>query len=435
MTGKKGIISGILKNPMLRGSAVLWVGMMAANLSNYLFHLLMGRFLGPVDYGSLAAIVSIMYYIGVPTTTITVTVMKYAAEYDAQGAPERINGFFRKLTKSLIIIGVVLFVCMAAASPLISRFLNIASTTPLLILSAMVLVTYVLPINRGVLQGLQKFGSLSLNLVLETILKLIVGISLVVLGFSVNGAVIGIVSAMFIAYALSFIPLRRILSSASVKSESIREMLKYSIPVFIALLCLNNFYSIDVILVKHFLSPVDAGYYSGLSILGKIVVFASLAIVGVMFPVVAGRHKSNQKHGKILLMTLGMITAISGTIVVCYAIAPKLLIGVLFGAKYLPVAPYLTTFGIAMLLLALSTALANYYLAINKTSCVPILVGAAVIQALLLWFYHGSLSQIVIVMIASMAALFAALAVYYFIAVRNMAGPEPEDPIAPSVAV
>jgi O-antigen/teichoic acid export membrane protein len=154
-----------------------------------------------------------------------------------------------------------------------------------------------------------------------------------------------------------------------------------------------------------------------------------------MFPMVAGRHKANQKHGKILFMTMGLITAVSGSIVIVYAIAPRTIIGLLFGAKYLPVAPYLAVFGIAMLLLALSTAMANYYLAINSTKCVSILVIAALAQAAALWFYHGSLTQIVTVMVVSMGALFAALAVYYLIFVRNITGPEPEEPITSSVAV
>ncbi len=417
---------------MLRGSAVLWVGMMAANLSNYLFHLLMGRFLGPVDYGSLASIVSIMYYISVPTIAITTTVMKFSAEYEVEGELGKINGLFSRLTRQLLIISVILFVLLAVASPFISSFLRIQSVWPMLILSTMVLVGYLLPINRGILQGLKMFGSLSFSLVLETILKLVIGISLVFIGFKVSGAVIGIVTAVFIAYGFSFFPMRKIFKTRVAEAISVRAVVKYSVPVFITLLCLNNYYSIDVVLVKHFLSPVNAGYYAGLSILGKIVVFASLAIVGVMFPVVAGRHKSDQKHSHILLATLGMITAVSGGIVILYTIAPEFLINLLFGAKYLPVAPYLPAFSIAMLMLALSTALANYYLAINKTSCVPILVGVAVTQIVLLWFVHDSLAQIVTVMMATMAVLFAALILYYFFSVKGKTSREPEEtPLVP----
>jgi O-antigen/teichoic acid export membrane protein len=424
----KDKVARLVKSSMLRGSAVLWVGMMAANMSNYLFHLLMGRFLGPVNYGVLASIVSILYYLMVPTTTITTIVMKFTAEYQVEGTPGKTHSLFKRLTKQLLIVSVVLFGLMLVASPLISRFLKIESAWPMVILSFMVLGTYLLPINRGVLQGLQKFGTLSANLFLETVLKLVVGIGLVLAGYMVNGAIFGIVAAMFAAYALSFIPMRKILAAHESAAVALGSVWRYSIPVFITLFCLNSYYSIDIILVKHFLSPVEAGLYSGLSILGKIVVFASLAIVGVMFPIVAGRHKSNQKHGGILVSTLSLVTLVSGAIVIGYAAAPHLVISILFGDKFLGVAPYLGAFGLAMLLLALSTALANYFLAIDRTGGVPILVTVAIAQVILLVLFHDSLTHIVGVMLVSMAALFAALGVYYAFAVRGR-------PITPAAGV
>lgn len=411
-------IKGMLGNKMLRGTVVLWIGTMAANVSNYLFHLLMGRFLGPVNYGVLASIVSILYYLMVPTTTIAVIVMKFTAEYEIEGNRGKTHSLFVRLTKQLLAISAVIFVVMAAASPLIASFLNFDSVVPILLVSAVILVTYVLPINRGIMQGQQKFGTLSVNLILETVIKLAVGIALVFAGFAVNGAVIGIVLAMAVAYAFSFLPLRKIFSETSAGIASLREVWTYSVPVFVTLLCLNSYYSIDIILVKHFLPAVDAGHYSGLSILGKIVVFASLAIVGVMFPIVAGKHKAEERHGHILGYTLGMVGLVSGAIVASYAVAPELLIKILFGVKYLPVAPYLAIFGASMFMLSISGALANYFLAINKTFFIYIMGAAAIIQTALLWFFHGSLGTIVNVMVGVMAALLVSLTAYYYFAVH-----------------
>lgn len=423
-------IRKLSSNRMLRGSAVLWIGMMAANVSNYVFHLLMGRFLGPVNYGILASIFSVFYYLMVPVATITTTVMKYTAEFDVEKAPGKIYSLFIRLTKQLLVISLALFVLLAAASPLISRFLRIDSIWPMLILSTMLLIGYMLPVNRGILQGLQKFGTLSVNLILETVLKLSIGIALVLIGYKVNGAVLGVVIAMFMAYALSFVPLRKIFRIREKTIVSVREMWVYSIPVFVALFCMNSYYSVDILIVKHFLSPVDAGHYSGLSILGKIVVFACLAIVGVMFPMVAGRHKADQKHSHLLGYTLGLITLISGSIAAAYAIAPRFIINLLFGAKYIAVAPYLGLFGLAMLLLSLSSALTNYYLAIDKIRCVAILVVMAVLQVILLWAFHSSLSQIVNVMVGTMTLLFVSLSAFYFAAVRGTSRREAGEPPA-----
>ena len=424
----------VFSSQVIRGSAVLWVGTMAANVSNYLFHLLMGRFLGPVNYGVLASVISLLYILMVPTTTITVAVMKFTAEHAVEEAPGKTREMLVRLSKRLLIISAFLFVILAALSPAISSFLNISSVWPIIILSGMVLFGYVLPVNRGILQGLQRFGSLSASLILETVIKLAIGITLVLAGFAVNGAVFGIVVAVFIAYAFSFWPLKDILAAKGKGGVSLRALFQYSIPVFIALLCLSAYFSVDIMLVKHFLPAVEAGYYSGLSILGKIVVFASMAITGVMFPMVAQRHKAEEPHRHILFSTLGLTTAVSGAIVAVYFIMPRFTISTLFGSKYLSVAPYMGFFGIAMLLLALSTALANYFLAIHKTKFLPILVGVVVLQIGLLWFVHASLTQIVAVMVGTMSLLFVSLVVYYLLAIGFKEAPPPEEPASVSVA-
>jgi O-antigen/teichoic acid export membrane protein len=421
------LIKKLAQSPLIKNSAILWVGMMAANMSNYLFHLLMGRFLGPVDYGVLASLISVFYFLTVPTVTVLTAVMKYSAEYQAEGNLAKVNGLYKDSTKWLGVTGLVLFVIFAAASPWISRFLNIPTVTPVIMLSLVIPVAYIIPINRGIMQGLESFGQLSINYSLEAILKLVVGLLLVYLGYQVSGAIAGIVLAMFVCYGLSFFPVSSLLRKSGTQEVHLKNILKYSFSVFLALLCLSSYFSVDVILVKHFLSATNAGYYSGLSILGKIVVFASMAIVSVMFPIVTSLHTKDQEHSHYLLYTLSLVSLVSGVIVVAYFVAPSLIIHILFGQKYAPMAPYIGIFGVAMLFLALSSALINYYLAIHQTRFVPLLVVLAILQVVLISWFHSSIKEVTLVMIAVMFLLLASMAAYYFIAVAGKGRiPEPE---------
>lgn len=425
----RALLGKAAKSPLVRSSVVLSFGMMAANVSNYLFHLLMGRFLGPVDYGILASLISLLYILMVPMLTIQTAVGKFSAEHRAGGELGKTRSLWSQLTKRLAAAGAILFVAMVSASGLVSRFLNIESVAPVVIVSAVLLVVYVLPVNRGVMLGFQEFGQLSFSLSLETVLKLLIGLTLVAAGFSVAGAVAGIVISMMGAYALSFWPLTRLLREPGVPGVNAGDVLKYSIPVFVALFCMNAYYSIDVILARHFLSGVDAGHYSGLSILGKIVVFASLAMVNVMFPAVAGLHKRDEKHSHYLAITLAMVGTVSGGIVVAYFIAPVFLTRLLFGTKYLAVAPFMGMFGVAMLLLALASVFVFYYLAIRRTGFIAFLVAVAAGQAAALWLWHGSIGRITLVMLTTMAVLLAGLVVYYVAAVRVAAEPAEPPPL------
>jgi O-antigen/teichoic acid export membrane protein len=425
---KQAGAAGNLKWALIKDTVILSAGMTTANVSNYVFHLLMGRFLGPVNYGVLASLISLMYFIMVPNLALQLVVVRYGAGFHAVGQDGKLNTLFKYLSKRIFVISLAAFFVALLASRAISSFLNIASIWPVAILSGVFLTIYLLPLNRGILQSIEDFTQLSINYGLETVVKMVIGLTLVFIGFSVSGAVTGITISIMLAYAFSLLPLRKILAKPDEPFDiEFSQLIKYAVPVFLALFCLNAYYSVDVILVKHFFSGVNAGHYSGLSILGKIVVFASLAIIGVMFPKVASRHRRNERHSHLLGYALLVVFAISGLIVIVYFLVPKLIIGILFGSSYLAIAPYLGLFGLVSLLIALANVFVNYYLAIRQTGCVPFLLIVAAAQTGLIWWLHGSLAQVVWVMMGSMTLLVAGLAVYYPVVAARPRPPEEES--------
>ena len=149
----------------------------------------------------------------------------------------------------------------------------------------------------------------------------------------------------------------------------------------------------------------------------EIVVFASLGIVWVMFPKVTSLYSKNEEHGHYLLYALVVISLVAGAIVSAYFLIPKFIVSTLFGVKYLPVAPYMGAFGVAMLLLSLSYALANYYLAIQETKYIYILTVAVVMQVVMISLFHSSIAQIVLVMNIVMSLMLIGLVLYYFVVI------------------
>ena len=416
MTGlqPQELVKKITKSQMVKSSIILSIGMMAANVSNYVFHLLMGRFLGPVDYGNLAVLIALLYLIMVPTLTIQTALAKYSADFYAQESYSKIHFLLRYVNQRLFVAGVIIFFIFVLVSRWISGFLNIPSVLPVIFLSFSFLTIYTISVNRGVLQGIQDFSQLSANLLLEAIVKLAAGVLLVYLGFSVNGAIIGIVLGVSLAYGASFIPLRSFIIQHDKEAVQLGKIARYSLPVFISLLCLTAYYNVDIIIVKHFFHEYQAGIYAGLAILGKVVLFASLAISQVMFPIVASLHTRDQEHKQYLYYTFALVSVVSGAFVGLYFVAPRFTIKTLFGAKYLLVAPYLGVFGIAMLLLSLSYVLINYYLACRKTTFVYFLAFMVPVQAIALWFFHNSIAQVVTIMTVFMSVLFLGLFAFNF---------------------
>lgn len=67
------------QNQLLVGSLVMFVGTMVANVGNYLYHLLMGRMLGPKGYGSLESVIAIIYLLFIFLIALSLVITKLVA--------------------------------------------------------------------------------------------------------------------------------------------------------------------------------------------------------------------------------------------------------------------------------------------------------------------------------------------------------------------
>lgn len=409
----------IADNKLIRNSLIFLIGSVLAGLGNYVFHLLMGRMLTVREFGEFEALISLLYIITVPSSAITLVTTKYTSEYKAEGSDGKVHNLYKVLTQDFLYLGFVLFLVFSLFSSFIAGFLRIESITPVLILGLVIILVFLNGIINGIIIGLQKFKELcSLNTAI-VFLKVILAVILVKLAFRVNGAMLAIVISSAICYLALLWIIRYIFKEREREEIGIPNLLKYFLPTFFALLGLTLFYSIDLILVKKFFSPEIAGQYSAISILGRIIYFASGSIVGAMFPMVAEAHKKNDNPGKILEHALILILAGSFFAILLYFIYPGLIVKIMIGAKFLPIAKYIGWFAIAMAFLSSVNALSQYFLSIKKMNFIYIILFGVVSQITALFIFHSSLAQIIWVMNIVLGSVFLALMVFYFLSNKH----------------
>lgn len=405
----------ILKNPLLKGSFILFVGTNIVNFGSYLYHLLLGRLLGPTEYGVLVSLISLMYIVSVFSTTLSAVVVKFAASYKAKNNYGKIFSLFYQFSKKFLILGAVLFLGFILINKPLVSFLNIKTyQKELLLLGTTFLIRFLVPVNNGLLQGLQNFFFLSFWGILAVILRLGIGLVLVKAGFSILGAVIGLVLSEYLPFLISFFPLR-FLTRYKEKAASIewKSPLIYAVPAFITVFSLNSLFTTDIILVKHFFSSYQAGLYSALGMMGKVVYFASLAVTTVMFPLVAEKYENNGKYKDILYQALILVGLVSVGITSVYFLWPNLMVGILYGSSYLEIASVLGPFGIFISIYCLNNVLATFFLSIHQKTASFLTLGAAALQVILIGFFHKSLLQIIQLSILVSALLLISLLLYY----------------------
>lgn len=399
----------LITHPLFSGSAIMIFGLNSINFLNYLYHFVMGRMLGPGNYGELASLVSLVGLVGIIPSSISLMIVKYVSSENKDEDRQSLIRWFRA---KIFQVSIFFSICILITAPFIGSFLKIQSNSYLILIALSFLFSTQSGLNRAILQGLLKFKEMVASILFENASKLFLSIFLVFLGFQVNGAMIAlIVSAVFGLYVTN-IYLRVKQRKGIELSPDLKSMFKFIIPVTIQSIAITSLYSSDVILVKHFFPAHEAGIYASLSTLGKIIFFGAGPIGAVMFPIVSQRKAKGENYEKIFIYSFIATGVFAAGILLFYWVFPSLAINLLYGSAYLEAKNLLVWFGIFMTLFTLSTLLINFNLSLGKTRVVLLPLAASLVQILAINFYHKNLFIIVALSTLITALLLTSLLIY-----------------------
>ena len=397
-----GLKKLLYENEFLRHSGILFLASVVGGFLSYLYQVYVGRVLGPSEYSVFGSIVALLYIISVPTATVQTSIAKLVSEYNNEYG--KIKYLLIAALKKLSLLAGLVTIVFILLSEYIAEFLKIDSITPLIILSMLLFFSFLTPVLMGALQGLQMFTQMGIYGILGAFFKLIFGVLLVYLGFGVNGALMALVIAGVLALLLTLIPLRFLKDYKAVQNET--KFLNYSMLVLLATLGLTFFPNVDVLLVKHYFSNTDAGYYAAAALLGKIILFATGPIAMVMFPKVSAMHIKKENGIVLLRNSLFYISAISISVITLFFLFPDFIVNMMFGSEFIGLKQILGYFAVALAFFSLANAVVFYDLAIRKYRFLYVFAIISILEISLIIFYHDSLLVVVRILTGLMAMLF-----------------------------
>ena len=398
----------LVAHPLFSGSAIMIFGSNLANFIAYLYHLVIGRLLGPSAYGELSALLSILGLIFASLSFLGLVIVKFVSSAEKN----ELASIYTWFTKKSVVAGLSIAGFVLLLTPFLSNFLHIKATTFLLI-APILSFSVTSFVYRSFLQGLLRFKEVVVTTNLDIIGRLALGFVFISLGLSSFGAVLGLVFSTMIAFLLLRHYLRdyRLVKVKGDFGQS-RKVVRYATPIFFATIATNSMFSTDVILVKHFFSPHDAGIYASVSTLGKIIFFGAGPVGAVMFPMISKRHAKGQGYKKIFFLSLLLTTAIAFGVLFIYWLFPELSIKILYGQEFLEGAPFLLWFGVFITIFTLASLILNYFLSRDKTIVTVAAVVAALAQILGIWIWHSSILEVIKVSIASSMIFLSSLLIY-----------------------
>lgn len=369
------------KNSLLRGSLVLFAAMLLVNVLNYGYALLLGRYLGPVEYGAYAAFMSLFLLV----TLLPMTLQQTGARYRAMGMS--VAGYTSRL--GFWAGGAIGLLMLVFCVPL-GQMAHLPWGW-FAFFGILMPIYGLLGVARGEAQGRQEYGRLGFNMVFEHLSKILLTFPVLAFVSGSSGAVIATLAGLPLALAL----LAKELRQEKLSSEQQREVRGYALPVLINLAAQALILNADLLLAKALLPAEDAGLYASVAMIGRIVFYSSWAVGAAVFPMVSKEHAAGRPHQKLLWLALGAVAVVSALFVGVCLVAPQLVVGILFGKAYLSAASWVAAYAAMTMLYALANVVANHYLALGQGQLGNWALAAGVVQLGLMLAFHGTAMDLI----------------------------------------
>lgn len=409
----KGFLHNLLHHELVSGGFYVFCGSIVGSFLAFILNLFLARSLSYGEYAAYASLVSVITLATIPSNSINTIIVKFATNFFVKKQNHELKNLYILFLKFILGLSTFIILFFFLISVPLKNYLNIDNGWYVIFSGFVISSFYINVLNGAFLQGLLKFKFIAFTNIIGSITKLMVGILLVFLGFRVVGGLGGLLLMMLVMYFSGFIPLLKIIKEESANKRitlNLKHIFTYAIPTFICILFLTSFISIDVVLVKHFFDSRMAGFYAGLSLMGKAIFYFTGPIPIVMFPLLVKRHAKGLDFNKIFYLALILVTIPSVLITAFYFIFPDVVIKFFLGGReYLMAAPYLGFFGLYLTIYSLVNVCVNFFLALNKKKISIFVALAAILQIILIYIYHSNFYQIVTISITVLSALFMIL--------------------------
>lgn len=350
------------------GASMLVISSVISNFLNFGFNAYLGRELTLEEFGIVTMMNVFAYilslFIGALSTTVTRTV-SYMEGVEVGSSKQ----FFKNKWLGVLLIGIIGSILWGLAVPMIAGFFQVSTILIIFAFGPVIIFGALNSFNNGYLQGTYSFSILAITALIEVVAKFLIVFLLVNSTFK-GYAALAIPASTLCVWIATSIGAWFIYTKNKTRSQSQATHEEFSYGFYFASLIsgfsVAAFLSIDVILAKHYLSPSDAGRYSMLSLVGKMIYFfGSLLNVFVVTLVSRslGKHENPRATFDKIFTGTAFLTISAG---LGLGLLGSYLVPLLLGEQARSIVMYVPSYALAIVLFTLSTTIVLYQLTRKK---------------------------------------------------------------------
>lgn len=381
---------------LLSRSALLVGSMMIANILNFIYSAFLGRALTLEQLGLITFINTIWSVSLLFINPLSSTVNQYSAYYAASNRKDSATLFYRSVFRRGVYIAIVFSVVWVLSIPLLATFFRIQESNVLLFFTPALILGVMAATSRGYLNGTLYFNLTALLIVAEATIKL---------GVAIICALLHVQQYTYLAVPIS-IGITGIIGVALArrKAEKLPTTKDFSFPAayYTASLFSSTasvvFLSVDIILIKHFLSQELAGQYAVLALVGKMIYFFGALPNAFMTTLISRDIGAGRRTKKTFHMLFGITFGLVAIGFTALGLFGPTIVPVLLGEKTLPIIPYLLVYSLAIAFFTLSNSIVSYRLARREYLFPTLSLIMSLSMGMGIIVFHASIEEVVRVM-------------------------------------
>lgn len=297
-------------NNFLKNNLAILFGNVFFKIGGYIYKFLMVYLLNNYAYGILTIISPFQNILqtlaagGLPPT-----ISKYVSEYNATNQKENSYKLILVSIKIAILLGITfgLLMIFFIAPLLVKIYNNKSLLLPLQIIGLIVPFSAIVGVFRGIFQGTYEMTHILTSRAIEQITMILSAIILIILGFSVVGAIFGSVIGFFSSLISVIIILHKyfldifqgMLKLKMDFKEEIKiayKIISFSIPVILTAISEIGIYSMTTTIMPLFITISEVGYFGIAEPIARLPLMISNSLATTILPVTSEMFASKNTN-------------------------------------------------------------------------------------------------------------------------------------------
>ena len=305
----------ILRGHVVRGSAILLLSTGLVAATNLLYNILIARMLGASGFGHASALYTLLMLVAAIPLSFQIVTSKFIARNSEPTVRAQI---YASMVRRAWQVGLGIAILLAAGSAYLKSYFNLPAQHDLVLLAIAAGVYMPLGVRRGRMQGCYDFRGLAISVVVEVAVKFAGALIFLHFGMGVTGVMTAVLLSIVAAYIAGEPGAQGRAKPGLIKIAPFGEGMQ-AVLYFIGQVILGN---LDILLVKHFFPPAQAGIYAAVALVGRVVFMLSWSVVSSMFPISASH--TNREGGRSVLYTgLFLVGTVTSAFIAAVALTPQ----------------------------------------------------------------------------------------------------------------